>query len=93
MLFQFYGSWHHQAEFLAKYRDLMEGIASLRFVAGFCYTQLADIEQETNGLLTYSREPKIDPAEICRINKRILENVDIRRSPADIGLNKTQAQS
>jgi beta-galactosidase/beta-glucuronidase len=93
MLFQFYGSWHYPAEFVAKYRDLMEGIASLRFVAGFCYTQLADIEQETNGLLTYSREPKIDPAEICRINKRILENVDIRRSPADIGSNKTQAQS
>ena len=36
----------------------MRGIASLKFLAGFCYTQLTDIEQETNGLLTYDRKPK-----------------------------------
>ena len=90
MLYQFYGSFTTPEQLLQKYRDLMEGIASLRFVAGFCYTQLADIEQETNGLLTYSREPKIDPAEICRINRNVLANVDITRDSANIGSNKTQ---
>jgi hypothetical protein len=30
-------------------------------VEGFCYTQLTDIEQERNGLLTFDRQPKIDP--------------------------------
>ncbi|WP_177182636.1 hypothetical protein [Paenibacillus sp. OV219] len=28
-------------------------------VQGFCYTQLTDVEQEINGLLTYDREPKL----------------------------------
>ncbi len=33
-------------------------------VAGFCYTQLTDIEQEQNGLYTDSREPKFDQARL-----------------------------
>jgi beta-galactosidase/beta-glucuronidase len=67
MLFNHYGSWRTREEFLAKYRDLMEGVASLSFVSGFCYTQLSDVEQETNGLLTYDRNPKLDPGEVARI--------------------------
>lgn len=31
-------------------------------VQGFCYTQLTDIEQERNGLLTFERGPKVEPA-------------------------------
>ena len=27
---------------------------------GFCYTRLYDVEQEVNGLYTYSREKKFD---------------------------------
>ncbi len=68
MLFRFYGSWMTPDELIAKYRDLMQGIASLRFVAGFCYTQLYDIEQETNGLLTFGRKPKVNASEIKSIN-------------------------
>jgi beta-galactosidase/beta-glucuronidase len=71
MLFQFYGSCQDDHELLSKYSDLMEGISSLSFVAGFCYTQLTDIEQETNGLLSYDRNPKIDPATIRGINERL----------------------
>jgi beta-galactosidase/beta-glucuronidase len=71
MLYKFYGSVHDPAELLAKYRDLMEGISSLRFVAGFCYTQLTDIEQEINGLLTYDRRPKVLPEEIAQIHRRL----------------------
>jgi hypothetical protein len=29
---------------------------------GFCYTQLTDVEQEVNGLYTYDRVAKFDPA-------------------------------
>jgi len=47
---------------------LMKGIASLEFLAGFCYTQLTDIEQEINGLLTYDRHPKVDAEEIAAIH-------------------------
>ena len=71
MLYQFYGSFHTAEELLAKYRDLMEGIASLPFLAGFCYTQLTDIEQEINGLLTYDRRPKVAPEEVALIHRKL----------------------
>jgi hypothetical protein len=29
-------------------------------LAGFCYTQLTDTRQETNGLLTETRQPKLE---------------------------------
>ena len=34
-------------------------------LAGYCYTQLTDIEQEQNGIYNYDRTPKFDP-EIIR---------------------------
>jgi hypothetical protein len=34
-------------------------------LAGFCYTQLADTGQETNGLVTDARVPKL-PVETIR---------------------------
>ncbi|HVI71425.1 MAG TPA: hypothetical protein VM656_08075, partial [Pyrinomonadaceae bacterium] len=71
MLYQFYASVDSENELLAKYRDLMEGIASLNFLAGFCYTQLTDIEQEINGLLTYDRKPKLDAEAIAAIHAEL----------------------
>ena len=68
LLYRFYDSFKTSAELLDKYRDLMKGIASLEFLAGFCYTQLTDIEQEVNGLLTYDRRPKVDPKVIAEIH-------------------------
>jgi hypothetical protein len=38
-------------------------------LAGFCYTQLTDTAQETNGLLTETREPKINAAVLQAINR------------------------
>ena len=73
MLYQFYGSVESAAELLSKYRGLMEGIASLRFLAGFCYTQLTDIEQEINGLLTYGRQPKISPDRVAEIHREMFK--------------------
>ena len=72
MLYKFYGSVHTAAELFEKYCDLMEGIASLPFLAGFCYTQLTDIEQEINGLLTYNRQPKVAPEQIAELHQQIL---------------------
>lgn len=37
---------------------------------GFCYTQLYDVEQEINGLCTYSRQPKFDPEFFKKVNSR-----------------------
>jgi beta-galactosidase/beta-glucuronidase len=69
ILYKFYGSCCSAEELLEKYRDLMSGISFLPFVAGFCYTQLTDIEQEINGLLTYDRRPKIAPGQVSEIHR------------------------
>ena len=45
-------------EFLARYGSLIEALYESETVQGFCYTQLTDVEQEVNGLLTYDRKPK-----------------------------------
>ena len=59
-----------EAEFLDRYRRLTETLLSHPKMFGFCYTQLYDIEQEVNGLYTYDRKPKFDPAVIRRINSQ-----------------------
>ncbi len=68
-LYSSYGAVNNTEELLAKYNDLMTAIDSLGFVSGFCYTQLTDVEQEINGLLTYDRKPKIPIEELRRINE------------------------
>ena len=45
-----------------------EALLSNSRMFGFCYTQLTDVEQEQNGLYTYDRTPKFDPAIIRAIN-------------------------
>jgi beta-galactosidase/beta-glucuronidase len=60
---------------LEKYLELMEGIASVPFLGGFCYTQLTDVEQELNGLLTYDRQPKVDPEAIAKAHERLTERL------------------
>jgi beta-galactosidase/beta-glucuronidase len=70
-LYRVYDSFKTADELLAKYEDLMEGIARLDFVSGFCYTQLTDIEQEINGLLTYDRRPKIPAEAVAAIHRRL----------------------
>ena len=57
-------------------------------VAGFCYTQLADTEQESNGLLTADRRPKLDPAALRRViaapaRSLPAERVDLERAMAE----------
>ncbi len=57
-----------EEEFLRRYEGLTKALLSNPRMVGFCYTQLYDIEQEVNGLYTYDRRPKFDPALIRAIN-------------------------
>ena len=54
-------------EFLERYEGLITALLQSETVQGFCYTQLTDVEQEVNGLLTYDRKPKADLARIRKI--------------------------
>jgi hypothetical protein len=55
---------------LERYRGLIDALLDSTALAGFCYTQLTDTEQETNGLLTPAREHKLDPDAVRAINTR-----------------------
>ncbi len=57
-----------QAGALARIRGLYEAIARLPQICGICYTQLYDVEQEVNGLMTYDRRMKFDAKAIREIN-------------------------
>ncbi len=49
-------------------------IAKQKGLAGAIYTQLSDVEQETNGLITYDRkEVKVVPNIIFEMSKKLLE--------------------
>lgn len=65
-----YGSVGSDEELLNKYEDLVGAILDSPSIAGFCYTQLVDVEQETNGLLRADRTPKLDPEKVRVITSR-----------------------
>lgn len=58
------------AELLERLDELTRAIADSPVLAGFCYTQLTDTEQETNGLLTAERTPKLPPEQVHRLFSR-----------------------
>lgn len=48
-------------------QSLIEVLVSFDYIAGYCYTQLTDIEQEQNGIYNYDRTPKFDMTVIKKI--------------------------
>jgi beta-galactosidase/beta-glucuronidase len=64
--------YRHVDDLGAGYRAIVEQIPD--DVAGFCWTQLTDVEQEQNGLLTDDRRPKVDPAAIRAVNEEFLRH-------------------
>ncbi|HEY3332731.1 MAG TPA: glycoside hydrolase family 2 TIM barrel-domain containing protein [Capsulimonadaceae bacterium] len=73
LLYAAYGTTISSEDMLVRFVDLMNGIRQLPFVTGFCYTQLTDIEQEMNGLLTYDRREKVPPAAIAKAVTELIE--------------------
>lgn len=45
-------------DLVARYRAYVEAVTGSADVVGFCWTQFTDVGQETNGLVTFDREPK-----------------------------------
>ena len=64
-----YGQVAGGGQLLRAYRGLVEGLMARGPVEGFCYTQLTDVEQERNGLLTFGRVPKVDPGLVRPITE------------------------
>jgi len=53
---------------LLRLRGLYDAIARIPVIGGICYTQLTDVEQEVNGLMTYDRKAKFDTKAVRDIN-------------------------
>lgn len=64
-----------EEEFLKDYERIIEAVYNSKAIYGFCYTQLSDVEQEVNGLLTYDRKPKCKLEEIKKINSKFRNNI------------------
>ncbi|MBC8098265.1 MAG: glycoside hydrolase family 2 [Armatimonadetes bacterium] len=58
-------------EFIRRYQAVIAALIASPLVQGFCYTQLTDVEQEINGLLTYDRQPKVNLAIIKAITSAL----------------------
>lgn len=57
-------------DLLARFAALVTAVEEIPEAVGWCWTELADVEQEINGLLTADRRPKIDPARIRAVLDR-----------------------
>lgn len=73
-----YTSAASEEEFVSEYRRVMDAVFASQILWGFCYTQLYDVEQEINGLLTYQRRPKCDLEKIRAINEQYHVGVVVR---------------
>lgn len=65
----YHGKESDEEAFFRRYQACTEAIQEIPYCRGFCYTQLTDIMQEINGLLTPDRKPKIDPQRFFAINR------------------------
>lgn len=57
-----------EAAAFARVESLWNALAKMPNIIGICYTQLTDVEQEINGLLTYDRKPKFDFKKMRALN-------------------------
>lgn len=64
-------------EFYDRLQRLVKALNDVPHIAGWCYTQLTDVEQEQNGIYFYDRAEKFDMArvrEIFRMKKAGYDN-------------------
>jgi beta-galactosidase/beta-glucuronidase len=67
------GLWHGYDdvrtpdELAERLSALFSAVHQCKGLAGFCYTQFADTEQESNGLVSAERQPKLSPGVVRRM--------------------------
>ncbi len=59
-----------EEEFLSRLKGLVDAIFDSGFFCGYCLTQLSDVQQEVNGLLSEDREYKADKLKLQEIFSR-----------------------
>lgn len=64
----YFGAVRDEEEFLNRYSSITYAIKNIPFIRGYCYTQLTDVMQEINGLMTADRKLKVDIEKIRKVN-------------------------
>ena len=54
--------------FFQRFQGVTDAIREIPYCQGYCYTQLTDVMQEINGLLTPDRKPKMDVERFRALN-------------------------
>lgn len=67
----YHGKESDEEAFFARYEACTEALTEIPFCQGYCYTQLTDIMQEINGLLTPDRKSKVDVERVRQINQKM----------------------
>jgi hypothetical protein len=57
-------------DFYARFEGLCRPLLDDPRMFGYCYTQLTDVYQEQNGIYTFDRRCKFDPARLRAIQQR-----------------------
>jgi hypothetical protein len=64
------GAVKDEASFLERFDSITSAIKDIPYIQGYCYTQLTDVMQEVNGLMTADRKMKIDIEEVRKVNMK-----------------------
>lgn len=64
----YHGKVTDEDAFFARFAGVTDAIRAIPYCQGYCYTQLTDVMQEINGLLTPDRQPKVDIQRFRQLN-------------------------
>lgn len=64
----YHGKVADEDAFFQRFQEVTDAIRELPYCQGYCYTQLTDVMQEINGLLSPDRQPKVDVERFRRLN-------------------------
>ncbi|MEG0050196.1 MAG: glycoside hydrolase family 2 TIM barrel-domain containing protein [Clostridia bacterium] len=54
------GKVQNEAAFFERFEQTTQAVSAIPYCQGYCYTQLTDVMQEINGVLTPDRQPKVN---------------------------------
>lgn len=63
------GTVKNEESFLERFNSITSAIKNMPYIQGYCYTQLTDVMQEVNGMMTADRKMKVDIEAVRNINK------------------------
>ena len=65
----YHGKVTDEEAFFKRFKAVTDGVREIPYCQGYCYTQLTDVMQEINGLLTPDRKPKMSVERVREINQ------------------------